>query len=217
MKSLFTLFAGLFIVLSLQAQTTTISGTVTRNNEPQLFVDVLIQGTQNGGSTDDAGRFKINNVEPGDYNLIFHDFYADDTIAIMVLEGVPFVIDYEFASSQHGVVIDTFGVVGIIRKDGDLNEVDMIDNADVIITVTSGVAARRNGADNTADMLGQSAGVTVEGGKYVYVRGLSDRYSKTTLNGAEIPGLDPNRNAVQLDIFPSSQVDFCGHFEILFS
>ena len=47
----------------------------------------------------------------------------------------------------------------------------------------------------------------VEGGKYVYVRGLGDRYSKTALNRAEIPGLDPNRNTVQMDIFPSALID----------
>ena len=50
-------------------------------------------------------------------------------------------------------------------------------------------------------------GLSVEGGKYVYVRGLSDRYSKTTLNSAEIPGLDPNRNTVQMDLFPSSIIE----------
>ncbi len=47
----------------------------------------------------------------------------------------------------------------------------------------------------------------MEGGKYVYVRGLSDRYSKTMLNGLELPGLDPNRNSVQMDLFPSNMLE----------
>jgi TonB-dependent receptor len=50
-------------------------------------------------------------------------------------------------------------------------------------------------------------GVSVEGGKYVYVRGLGDRYSKTTLNNLDIPGLDPDRNSLQLDIFPTNLID----------
>ena len=37
-----------------------------------------------------------------------------------------------------------------------------------------------------------------------YVRGLGDRYTKTTLDGMSIPGLDPDVNAVQIDIFPTS-------------
>jgi outer membrane receptor protein involved in Fe transport len=50
-------------------------------------------------------------------------------------------------------------------------------------------------------------GISVESGKYIYVRGLSDRYSKTTLNGAEIPGLDPDKNSVQMDLFPSNLIE----------
>ncbi len=36
---------------------------------------------------------------------------------------------------------------------------------------------------------------------------LIDRYTQTTLNGLTIPGLDPDVNAIQLDIFPTSIVD----------
>jgi TonB-dependent receptor len=50
-------------------------------------------------------------------------------------------------------------------------------------------------------------GVSIEGGRYVYVRGLGDRYSKSTLNGLDIPGLDPDRNSLQMDIFPTALVD----------
>jgi TonB-dependent receptor len=50
-------------------------------------------------------------------------------------------------------------------------------------------------------------GVSIEGGKYVFIRGLGDRYSKTILNGLDIPGLDPDRNSLQLDIFPSALID----------
>ncbi|MCB0621758.1 MAG: TonB-dependent receptor plug domain-containing protein, partial [Saprospiraceae bacterium] len=60
---------------------------------------------------------------------------------------------------------------------------------------------------DVASAVRRVTGVTVEGGKYVYVRGLGDRYSKTTLNAAEVPGLDPNRNTVQMDLFPTNLID----------
>lgn len=60
---------------------------------------------------------------------------------------------------------------------------------------TAGAAAKR------------VTGVSVEDGKYVYIRGLGDRYSKTTLNGMDIPGLDPDRNSLQMDLFPSGLID----------
>ena len=65
----------------------------------------------------------------------------------------------------------------------------------------------KRGDSDAASAAKRVTGLTIEGGKYVYVRGLSDRYSKTTLNKAEIPGLDPNKNAVQLDLFPTSMIE----------
>ena len=44
------------------------------------------------------------------------------------------------------------------------------------------------------------------GNKFVYVRGLGERYSNTTLNGAVIPSPDLSRNVIPLDIFPTSVV-----------
>lgn len=65
----------------------------------------------------------------------------------------------------------------------------------------------KKGDSDAAAAAKRVTGLTIEGGKYVYVRGLSDRYSKTTINKAEIPGLDPNRNAVQLNLFPTNMIE----------
>ncbi|MEA1897542.1 MAG: TonB-dependent receptor, partial [Bacteroidota bacterium] len=76
--------------------------------------------------------------------------------------------------------------------------------------VLDGISAShmsKMGDSDAAGALKRVTGIAVEGGKYVYVRGLSDRYSKTSLNGADIPGLDPNRNTVQMDLFPSNIIE----------
>ncbi|MCB0284561.1 MAG: TonB-dependent receptor, partial [Calditrichaeota bacterium] len=44
-------------------------------------------------------------------------------------------------------------------------------------------------------------------GKYVYIRGLGERYSATTLNGAELPSADPDKKSFQLDLIPSNMLD----------
>ena len=64
----------------------------------------------------------------------------------------------------------------------------------------------QQGANNAVQAVQSVPGVTIEDGKSVYVRGLGDRYTKTILNGMEIPGLDPDRNSVQLDIFPTAVI-----------
>jgi hypothetical protein len=49
--------------------------------------------------------------------------------------------------------------------------------------------------------------VTVVDGKHAVIRGLSDRYTGTTLNSAELPAADPNRRSVQLDMFPARLIE----------
>ena len=40
-------------------------------------------------------------------------------------------------------------------------------------------------------------------GQFAIIRGLEDRYSSTTYNGAPVPSPDPDSQSVQLDLFPS--------------
>ncbi len=65
----------------------------------------------------------------------------------------------------------------------------------------------RTGDSNVAIALTRITGVTLNQGKYVYVRGLGERYSSVQLNGAQVPSPELTRNVLPLDIIPSSIVD----------
>jgi TonB-dependent receptor len=65
----------------------------------------------------------------------------------------------------------------------------------------------RTGDSTVAEALRRVSGLSLVGGKFVYVRGLGERYSSTTLNGAIIPSPDLSRNVIPLDIFPTSIVE----------
>ncbi|CAI8168553.1 MAG: Uncharacterised protein [Cryomorphaceae bacterium] len=74
-------------------------------------------------------------------------------------------------------------------------------------TVMDGISAqnfKRVGDGNAAAAVTRVPGVSIQGGKYVFVRGLGDRYTKTQLMRMDIPGLDPDRNSLQMDIFPTN-------------
>ena len=78
------------------------------------------------------------------------------------------------------------------------------------VNMLDGISAqsfKRAGASTAGQAVARVPGVSVQGGKHVFVRGLGDRYSKTILNGMIIPGLDPDKNTVQMDVFPSSLLD----------
>src|SRR6185369_3652503 len=63
------------------------------------------------------------------------------------------------------------------------------------------------GASDAGQIISRVSGVSVVGGKYAVVRGLSDRYTRTLLNGLEVPSPDPYRLSPQLDLFPSAMID----------
>ena len=59
------------------------------------------------------------------------------------------------------------------------------------------------------------SGVTVQDGKYVFVRGLGERYTTTSLNGARIPSPEPERKVVPLDLFPAEPAGGDHHLQDL--
>src|SRR5690554_2432303 len=65
----------------------------------------------------------------------------------------------------------------------------------------------RSGDSDAAAALRRVTGLTLIDGKYVYVRGLGERYSSARLNGASIPSPDLTRNVIPLDIIPSTIIE----------
>ena len=62
----------------------------------------------------------------------------------------------------------------------------------------------RSGDSNIAESLKRVAGLSTVGGKFVYVRGLGERYSTTLLNGAILPSPEPINRVVPMDLFPTA-------------
>ncbi len=77
---------------------------------------------------------------------------------------------------------------------------------DSVVDVLDADSISRLGDSTVASALRRVTGLSLVAGKFVYVRGLGERYSATTLNGATIPSPDLTRNVIPLDIFPASVV-----------
>lgn len=60
------------------------------------------------------------------------------------------------------------------------------------------------GDSSVAGMLQRVTGLSLVQGKFIYVRGLGDRYSSATLDGSLMPSPEPLRRVVPLDILPNS-------------
>lgn len=77
----------------------------------------------------------------------------------------------------------------------------------VAIDLLDAASISRLGDSTVATALRRVTGVTVRDDKFVYVRGLGERYSSTQLNGAAVPSPDLTRSVIPLDIFPADIID----------
>ena len=77
----------------------------------------------------------------------------------------------------------------------------------ILMDGISSQSFKKSADGNAASAAKRVSGVSVIGGKYVFIRGLGDRYTKTQLNSIDVPGLDPDRNSIQMDIFPTNILD----------
>lgn len=191
------------------AQTGTIRGAVYEQStgEPLFGVSVLVKELSTGAITDFDGKFEIQ-VAPGTYSLqiSYMSYSTVELTSVEVKEGAVFVANdimmLEEASELETVTVSA----GAIRTtENALMSVKR--NAANLMDGISASTFRQIGDGDAASAVKRVTGVSIEGGKYVYVRGLGDRYTKTVLNGMDIPGLDPDRNTIQMDIFPTNVID----------
>ncbi len=179
------------------------------NADEGLFgAAVYLAGLESKGVfTGVDGTFQIPDVPPGTYKLTCQ-FITYETIEQEVVVRANETTKVSVTMQSGGVDIAAHTVTEKLETAGENENMALIQRskAKSVVEVISAQEMKKRGDSKLNDVVKRSVGTTVEGGKYVYVRGLSDRYSKTLLNGGEIPGLDPDRNSVQIDLFPTMVV-----------
>ncbi len=66
---------------------------------------------------------------------------------------------------------------------------------------------KKNADSDAAAAMSRITGLSVVDNQYVFVRGLGERYSNTTLSGSTLPTTEPDKKVVPLDLFPASLLD----------
>ena len=170
------------------------------------FANVLIVELGAGTSSDLDGAFSLQ-VPPGTYTLeISFLGYSTLTISdLQIVEGTPSVINARI--QEESEVLEEVVVTAKQIRDTEAAILTIQKKSPNLLDGISSQSFKRVGDSNAAAAIKRVTGVSVEGGKYVFVRGLGDRYTKSILNGMDIPGLDPDRNTLQMDIFPTNLID----------
>ncbi|MFO8128469.1 MAG: TonB-dependent receptor [Bacteroidales bacterium] len=190
------------------AQQGFLRGTVTdaRTGETLIGVTLFAEGTTIGTTTDFDGKYNLP-VDPGTYNIrvSYISYQTQNFTEVLINPGEVNILNIKMKS-----VTTELQQVVISAKARHNNEAALLIMQKKSASMLDGISAHqisRLGDDNAASALQRVTGVSVQNDKYIYVRGLGDRYTKITMNRADIPALDPEKNTVQMDIFPSNIIE----------
>ncbi len=199
---------GLFISLFGWSQTGKLAGQVIDgdSNETLAFANIIAKGTSKGVISDFEGKYELK-LTSGTYTISFSflGYQTKEITGVIIKEGE--VTSLDVVLDPEGISFDT---VVITAKTARNTESAILNVQKKSVNLMDGISAqtfKKLSVSNVASAVKNVPGVSVQGSKYVYVRGLGDRYTKSILNGVDIPGLDPDRNTVQLDIFPTYIID----------
>jgi hypothetical protein len=182
----------------------TISGVVMdlATSQPLSDAVVVVTGTSERARTDAEGRFSLS-LPPGTYELrISREGYREEVVSAVSVRGGE-VSWVEIALGPIGL---TLGEVEVRARDGDarLSILEERRAASAVSEIISAEEMRRDVRSDAASVLSRSVGLSVVQNKYVYVRGLGERYSHTMLDGATLPTPEPDRRVVPLDLIPAN-------------
>jgi outer membrane receptor for ferrienterochelin and colicin len=206
-------------MLALGAVNAVMAGTVEgivkdQAGKPLASANVLLVGTKFGGTTNLDGRYSITDVTPGIYSIrVIYPNYLQKVVAGVAVTGnetTTMDITLESASTGAGDaqrIDDTYVTADAVRS----NIISLITQRQRSSVIGDGISAEQirlspDGAAN--DALKRVTGLSIVDDKFVFVRGVTDRYNSTTLNGTAVTSTDTDtdKKSFSFDMIPSSLI-----------
>ena len=200
----------LFLIVSVggYSQTGSIQGKVSDgvSGESLVGATVLIQGTLTGTITNLDGIFELKNVVPGNYNIVVsYISYDKQILKAEVLSGKPVFLDVKLGAAS--LTVDEVTVTARKRVG---TEASMIVNIKSIDLIANGITAdqiKKSQDSDAAEVIRRVPGITITDGKFVVVRGLSERYNSVLLNASPAPSFEPSKRSFSFDAIPSGMIE----------
>ncbi len=202
---LFILLALLSVLVSFGQGT--IRGKITDDKgETLIGVTVVLKSNKAIGiSTDFDGNFSLKIPESTPQILVI-SYLSYKTIEETVQLSTDQVLVKNFVMISSAQALGEVQIVAKAVRSKDYYVEQIKKNSATTIDYISSETMKKTGDNNVTAAVTRVSGVSTNGA-FITVRGLGDRYVKTSINGSRIPTLDPFTNNIKLDLFPASLVD----------
>lgn len=167
-------------------------------------VRLVVNGTAATTLSGIGGRFTIQDVPAGTVEVTAENLgYAARTVTgVVVPDGG--VVRLDITLAPQALELEAISVTAAAERGSVERALDEQRTAAGITSAITAAQMARSPDGDAAAALRRVSGVTVQDGRFVFVRGLGERYTTTSLNGARVPSPEPERRVVPLDLFPTS-------------
>ncbi len=166
-------------------------------------VSVRVVGTPRGTSSGVDGRYTIVNVPPGTLSLQVRRLGYAAKIVTGVVLPVGGAVEQNITLTPSSVQLEAVSVTAAAERGTVSDAIDGQRHATGVVSSVTAEQIAKSPDGDAAQAVKRVSGVTVQDGKYVFVRGLGERYTTASLNGARVPSPEPERRVVPLDMFPA--------------
>jgi outer membrane receptor protein involved in Fe transport len=156
--------------------------------------------------TDTDGRY-VMDLAPGSYELrVVMSGYQDRKVKVEVRASETPKVDIGLAMKSFADEVTVEANTNAVSSSAEA-QLSARKGASVITDNMGSDDMKANGDADAASALARVTGLSIVDSQYVFVRGLGERYSNTTLAGSVIPTTEPDKKVVPLDLFPSGLID----------
>lgn len=190
------------------AQSQVLEGRVLDEKDNNPIEGVKVKVNDKEVVTDMSGYYSIS-LSPGTNYVITvtSNGYSRKEISEVTVKNdsnthLDIVLGKPSTKEIEGVVIKSNA-----RKETIASTISLQKNAGVVSQVIGVEAIKRSPDRNTGEVLKRVSGVSLFDGKYIVVRGLSDRYNQAMLNGIQLSSTEPDRKTFSFDLFPANVIE----------
>jgi TonB-dependent receptor len=174
-------------------------------DQPVVNARLFFKGYSVEATTDEQGIARVE-LSEGNYDIsLVHPGYV-----MQVLKDVSVKADktqqQQVEMLPSDITLEEYVVTAPAVEGSLASTFTELRESNVIADALSSEEFSKSGDSTAADALKRVTGITIVDGKFVYVRGLGERYSVVLLNDLHIPSPEPTKRVVPLDIFPSSVI-----------
>lgn len=179
-------------------------GTITsaEDQRPVANARVFFSGSSVEARTGEEGRFAVE-LPAGTYSvsIVHPDFATQTKDNIRVIPAREVTVNMDLTPA--GIQLRDYVVTAPYVEGSIASTLEAQRETSSVLDVLGAEQMAATGDSDAAEALQRVAGLTIEGGKFVLVRGQPFRYTLTLWNGSPLPSPEPLVRSIPLDLFPT--------------